>query len=258
MKVVWINKDDVDVEMDIAGWMASVSYDSTTSHEKIAKHCISAGHGTPTRPMRFIFEINEVSRAFSHEFVRHEIGVAKVQRSQRYVNEDGFGYVTPKGIMDIAILVKIPLNEIGRDGKIIYSGKIIETWLTFDDFQSIVEQMYNGFIINGAKAEDARYALTNAIFTKIHVSFDFEGLQQFLYRRCCTRAQWEIREVANEIRNQVVSALPFLDDKLGAHCKLYGYCPELPKGCGIAPNRKEFFRAYELGSKVIQDVTNNK
>lgn len=242
-KVIFVNKDEIANELAIAGWMASVSYDSKTAFDKIAKHCINAGHGTPTRPTRFMFEISEVSRAFSHEFVRHEIGVAKVQRSQRYVNEDGFGYVTPKGIMDIRVLVNIPIFDAGG-----FQTGTVETWLTFDDFQDIVKQMYTGYVRQGCKAEDARYTLTNATFTKIHVSFDWEGLMQFCYRRCCTRAQWEIREVVFKIIALIREAFPFLADKLGAHCDIHGYCPELPKGCGKAPSKT---RLMELAGKGI-------
>lgn len=236
MKVKLINAGELKNEMRIAGFMASVSYDSKGDAMKIAEHCIKSGHGTPTRPMRFLFEISEVSRAFSHEFVRHEVGVAKVQRSQRYVNEDGFGYVTPKSLKD-------------KDFGVSVRGICFD--IDFDDLQSIVEQFYNGAMEQGIKAEDARYALTNATHTKLHVSFDFEGLQQFCYRRCCTRAQWEIREVAEAIRLAVLQELPFLEPHLGAPCHIHGYCPEV-KGCGRAPSKTEFLWTYKVGENYLK------
>lgn len=246
MKVKFINASEIAEEMKIAGWTASVSYDSKSDPEKIARHCIGAGHGTPSRPMRFMFEISEVSRAFSHEFVRHEIGVAKVQRSQRYVKEDGFGYVTPtvyQGYYDAEqdkiVIPAIPIPFL--DGMM----------LTFEQLQVIIEQFYSGSLQAGVKPEDARYALTSATHTKIHVSFDWEGLTQFCYRRCCTRAQWEIRAVAVEIKRLVTEAYPFLGEKLGAHCHVHGYCPELPSGCGIAPSRKELLQQAKVGRVFI-------
>lgn len=247
-KVEFMNPEDIINEQRIAGWMASVSSDSKTLHSQIGKHVIEANHGTPTRTMRFMFEISEVSRAFSHEFVRHEIGVAKVQRSQRYVNEDGFGYVTPKGIMEFLVPVDIPL--IDSSGCI---NRTVTTYLGFDEFQDIVKQMYTGFTEQGAKPEDARYALTNATFTKIHVSFDWEGLVNFCEKRCCTRAQWEIREVANKIVELITLYSPFLGSKLGAACNKHGYCPEA-KGCGKAPSKEEFIRLYKMGQFYDQDV----
>jgi len=249
MKVRFVNSNDIDTEIKVAGWMASASYDSKTEYATIGKKCINSGHGVPTRPMRFMFEISEVSRAFSHEFVRHEIGVAKVQRSQRFVNEDGFRYVTPKGIMDLSVQVRIPI--IGDDQYFNQYGESVDyvyTWLAFSNFQDIVKQMYKGFIEQGAKPEDARYCLSNATFTKINVSFDWEGLQQFCLRRCCTRAQWEIRELAMMIIAEIRKVSPFLADKLGAHCHVHGYCPE-EKGCGRAPSKEELCRFYQLGKE---------
>lgn len=245
-KVILLNKAEIQKEIELAGWMASVSYDGKTAHDIVAKHCINSNHGTPTRAMRFIFEISEVSRAFSHEFVRHELGVAKVQRSQRYVNEDGFQYVTPKGIMDIRVLVKVPIMEMHFvTGEYIHTGDV-ETWLTFDQFQDLVKQMYTGFINAGAKPEDARYVLSNATFTKLHVVFDWEGLDNFCFRRCCTRAQWEIRDVAYQAKAEVNSVNEFLASKLGAPCDKYLFCTE-GKSCGKAPNKEDFKKYFDLG-----------
>lgn len=239
MKVKFINKAEIIKELELAGWTASVSYDSKTEPMKIAKHCLSAGHGTPFRASRFVFEISEVSRAFSHEFVRHEIGVTKVQRSQRYVNEDGFRFVTPDSLEGKAVKVHIPNTGVPFQH------------LTFVELQSIIEQFYNGAIEQGIKPEDARYALSNATYTKLHVSFNWEALQQFCFRRCCTRAQWEIREVANEIRKQVLEAMPFdVSEYLGAPCKVLGYCPEA-NGCGIAPSKKILMEYARAGKSYI-------
>ena len=246
MKVKFVNADEMKKEMRVAGWMASVSTDTEADQMKIAEHCAKSGHGTPFRATRFVFEVSEVSRVLSHELVRHEIGLAKVQRSQRYVKEDGFKYVTPKGIMDIRVLVSVPIIDV--DGVETFKA---ETWLNFDQFQDIVKQMYNGYTEQGAKAEDARYALTNATFTKLHLSFDLEALQQFCYRRCCTRAQWEIRELADVLKYFVVQELPVLEPLLGAPCQIHGYCPEV-KGCGRAPSKQKMKEMYELAVKSLE------
>lgn len=228
-KIVLINKEEIAKEISLAGWHASVSYDSNTDHTKIANHCVKAGHGTPTRGMRFIFEISEVSRAFSHEFVRHEQGVYKVQRSQRYVNEDGFVFVIPPSILNDPIA----LDEYCR-------------------VQQEIQECYVFLVSRGIKPEDARYILSNATHTKIHVIMNWEGLDQFCYRRCCTRAQWEIRNIAFQAKAEVTSVSEFLGNRLGAHCSKHGYCPELPVGCGIAPSQKDFLDIYSVGKEVLQ------
>jgi thymidylate synthase ThyX len=132
--------------------MASVSTDSDSDYEKIAKFCLDSHHHTPTRATRFIFEISEVSRAFSHEFVRHEIGLGKVQRSQRYVNEDGFQYVTPAGIASVLVPIQVPIFDVNGNFE-----KNVMTWLDFDEYQKIAQQMYKRYVEEGIKAEDARY-----------------------------------------------------------------------------------------------------
>lgn len=248
MKVMFLNKGEIAEELQLAGWLASVSadYEPTLAggHERVARHCINSTHGTPTRAMRFVFEISEVSRAFSHEFVRHELGLAKVQRSQRYVSEDGFGFVTPKGLMDIRCLVTVPIyNDEG------FFINNVDTWLTFNQFQGIVRQMYEGYVAQGAKPEDARYALTNATFTKIRVSFDWEGLENFCMRRRCLRAQWEIREVADLIVAEIAKEDHLLAERLTAPCDKHGYCPE-EKGCGKAPKKAEVLGAYKRMSDI--------
>jgi thymidylate synthase (FAD) len=158
-----------------------------------------------------------------------------VQRSQRYVNEDRFQYVKPAGLENKTIVLTVP----GTDGHIIS--------LDYDQFQDLVAQMYNGYIFLGAKAEDARYVLTNGTFTKLHVSFDWEALKNFCERRCCSRTQWEIRDIANLMRDEVSDVNEFLGKRLGAYCETHGYCPEV-KGCGKAMSlatMKEYAWRYD-------------
>lgn len=245
-KVELVNKDAIQKQLELAGWVAAVSTDTDNkNYEKIAEHCIKANHTTPTRGMQFVFEISDVSRAFTHEFVRHELGLGKCQRSQRYVKEDGFEFVTPPMLQDVFVCVKIPHITLSDTGPEFIDDGFIETWLTFDLFQSVVEQMYTGFMQAGAKAEDARYALTNATVSKIRVVMNWEGLKNFCMRRLCSRAQWEIRQVAALVAGEVTKANEFLGKQLGAFCQIHGYCPELPKGCGLAPSKEELFSAYQ-------------
>ena len=184
MKVTYINSEDLIHELKLAGWMAMVSSDRDVDPLKVVKHCIKSNHGTPTRAMRFVFEISGISRACSHELVRHELGVGKVQRSQRYVKEDGFKSVIPASIKN-------------------NPGMIIK----FYDLLEEIQDFYNEMVGEGIKPEDARYILPNATCTAIRCSFSWEALTNFMRRRRCFRAQWEIRQVADEIYRQVKEAL---------------------------------------------------
>ena len=235
MKVRFVNADEMKKEMRVAGWMASVSTDTEADQLKIAEHCAKSGHGTPFRATRFVFEVSEVSRVLSHELVRHEIGLAKVQRSQRYVKEDGFTFTTPK-------------STDGKTFKVIMGDEQVE--MTFSDMVAYTQDFYDAMIEAGIKQEDARYILPNATHTKLHLSFDLEALQQFCYRRCCTRAQWEIRELANTIKILVLQELPVLEPLLGAPCQIHGYCPEA-KGCGRAPSKEDFLRYAKAGETYL-------
>lgn len=184
MKIDYINAEDLIHDLKMVGWIAMASSDKDADPLKVAKHCILSNHGTPTRSMRFVFEISEVSRAFSHEFVRHEIGVTKVQRSQRYVKEDGFKSVIPASIKRNPKMLK-KFNE-----------KLVD-----------IQDFYNEMLDEGIKPEDARYILPNSTYTVIRCSFTWEALTNFMRRRRCFRAQWEIRQVADEIYRQVKEQL---------------------------------------------------
>ena len=233
MEVKLINKDEIENELELAGWIASVSsdFDADTPAKKlrVAKHCIESNHGTVTRPMRFVFEISGCSRTVSHELVRHELGVAKCQRSQRYVSEDGFNYVTPDAIRNTVVdvgIVDANANIIG------------EFPLEFCDVQHIVRQWYNGAVKQGVKPEDARYVLTNATHTKFRLTFDWEALVNFCRKRRCARAQKEIRDLADTIAKEVTESCEYLGQFLTPPCEFYGFCQE-KNSCGKYPKREE-------------------
>lgn len=251
MNIKYVNSKDLKQELIIAGWIASVSTDKTNKNDdfylNVAKHCILSNHGTPTRSMRFVFEINDISRACANEFVRHEIGVTKVQKSQRYVNEEDFSYYLP---------VSIVKSGNGDMYKLLMEA---------------VKEQYTDLIKAGVPKEDARYVLPNATATSLHVAFNWESLVNFLRRRRCLRAQKEIRDIANAIAELVGSELDNiglgeLKKFLQAPCDFYGKCPEA-KPCGkkvktdnIIPMVKEIkqplkrVRGFEPVSYAPKDV----
>ena len=174
--------------------------------ESFIQKLTALGHQSPLEHCTFTFGIEGVSRALSHQLVRHRIA-SYSQKSQRYVNEEGFEYVTPPTI-----------SEAACD-------------CVFDDFMKNAQWTYNFLIRNGVPAEDARFVLPNACETKIIVTMNIRSLLHFFEERCCERAQWEIRAMAKEMLQICKSVAPNLFAKAGPSC-VRGKCKEGPMSCG--------------------------
>lgn len=236
-KVRVMNPEEVSKDcLKRIGWMASVStnFDKEEYYERVAKKCIEDGHKVPTYGFLFLLEISEISRVVSHELVRHEQGFYKVQRSQRYVNEDGFGYTTPKGL-DSAY-VYVPEMRCG---------------INFECLQSIVENFYSGAVAQGIKPEIARYALTGATHTKLHVAVNLEALMRFGNMRCCSLAQPEMQELAWEIKYAIAEVNPYLGSLIVPMCDKLGYCVD-SRCCGKAETKKRIEELIEKGRMYEQ------
>lgn len=185
------------------------------------RHALASGHESVAEHAVFTFQVEGISRACSHQLVRHRLA-SYSQQSQRYVNMDGFEYVKPPSI-DPELQVK-------------YSGQSLE--YTFDDMMDMIDGWYHYLIEAGIPEEDARYVLPNACCTNIVVTMNARELRHFFGERCCTRAQWEIREMAEKMLEQVRAVAPVLFEGVGPKCLRLGYCPEV-KGCGRMEPRGE-------------------
>ena len=209
---------------------ASNCYDSIPTDGAIMNHCYESGHHSVLEFAQFQFKISGVSRATTHQLVRHR--TAKfAQRSQRYVSEDSFKYVTPPSIAK---------NE---DAKILYDG-----------FMGSVQTVYNALKdYYGIPAEDARYVLTNACESVIEVSFDLRNLIHFCNERLCSRAQWEIREVAKKMVELVSEVEPKLKPFLVPKCEIhkdYPFCTEA-KSCKRHPKLKDVYHKPSANPNFI-------
>ena len=141
---------------------ASVCYDSTPTREcKLVMQCYRSGHHSVLEHASFTFKISGISRACSHQLVRHRMA-SYSQRSQRYCDEDGFEYVTPPSI------------ELSS-----YHDSIENA---LDEYVHLKNSM-------GRPAEDARYILPNACVTTIYVTMNLRSLINFMRERLCNRAQ---------------------------------------------------------------------
>ena len=174
----------------------------------LVRKVLSMGHASTLEHVAFTFGIEGVSRATSHQLVRHRIA-SYSQQSQRYVSAD-FGYVTPPGVSDHPEL----LEEYKRHmaASVALHEKLGEA---------------------GIPAEDARFVLPNATETKIIVTMNARELRHFFSLRTCGRAQWEIREMALRMLTIAIAQAPLLFEDAGPGCAR-GKCPEGEMTCGRA------------------------
>lgn len=160
----------------------------------LEKEGVKLGQDDLLRHGSFTFDLQGVSRAASHQIVRHRIASFS-QQSQRYVKiTRSYGYLKPSGILDD---LKVPVD--------IHGQKID---LNFADVMDITRQAEEGLVAKGIKAEDSRYLRPNAATTNIVMSMSPRQLIHFFNLRCAPDAQWEIRDLAWSMYATVMLASP--------------------------------------------------
>lgn len=184
------------------------------------KGALKSGHESVIEHATFTFSIEGVSRALTHQLVRHRLA-SYSQQSQRYVNMDGFEYVTPQTVFDV--------KDSFDMGDEYPSNEPLYAW---DWIMREINALYRALINKGVPEEDARYILPNACTTNIIMTMNARELRHFFSLRCCTRAQWEIRDMANMMLEQVKKVAPTLFENAGPSCVTTGRCPEGKKSCG--------------------------
>lgn len=204
----------------------------------------SIGHESPTEHISFTFAIEGISRACSHQLVRHRIA-SYSQQSQRYVSMEGFSYVTPPEIEDLPEAKALFEEEMKHDAEVY--GKLADMLTEKHTAAFIAEGLDEKTARQRARKkanEDARFVLPNACETKIIVTMNARTLMHFFRLRCCSRAQWEIREVAAEMLRLAAAAAPTLFKNAGPAC-VTGACPEGKMSCGKAAEMREKFAALK-------------
>jgi thymidylate synthase (FAD) len=217
--------------------------DERITHEQMREFVearLATGHTSPLQQVWFEYGISGVSRAFSHQFVRHQIGISFEQQSQRYVTyKDGsFPFTLP--------------DSVRRAGKSEAFERAIEA----------AGQAYLELIEAGVPAEDARFLLPNATSTNFKVSVNYLELMHIADQRLCTRAQWEFRKVVSLMRAEVKKRFPELARYLQPKCGEFrlGYCDESYadwEACPIGrkrPHKQTLFELYERAQKGGLDV----
>ena len=202
---------------------ASTCYDSSPTGGKIMNHCYKSGHHSVLEFADFTFKISGVSRALTHQLVRHRLA-SYAQRSQRYCKETGFEFVTPPSIASNEEASKIYL-----------------------DTMEYITKTYSKLLELKIPGEDARMVLPNACCSEICVKMNLRNLIHFCNERLCSCAQWEIRNMAKLMVKEVLKVAPdlerFLVPKCEAHAP-YCFCTETKKrSCGRHPLISEVFNS---------------
>ena len=162
--------------------IASICYDSQPKNPLgLVKHLYRNGHHSVFEHVHFTFLVEGISRACSHQIVRHR-HCSFTQRSQRYCSEDSFGFVVP-----------------ATADKDVFRNAMRE-----------IEKLYEDYQAAGTPNEDARYILPNACETQMYISCNLRELMHMCNERLCMRAQWEIRELVGQMKDLVDPALHFM------------------------------------------------
>ena len=200
------------------------------------------GHESPIEHASFTFGIEGVSRSLLAQITRHRIASFSVQ-SQRYVREDAFEYITPPSIAQ------------DEDALALYNEAMRADQEYYDRLAAVLKKNHTERLVSEGldrtaaekKAEkmaieDARFVLPNACATKMVMTMNARSLKNFFAHRCCSRAQWEIRELAEMMYRLVVKVAPELFAGSGPAC-VSGPCPEGKMSCGMAAQMRSKYSA---------------
>ena len=154
---------------------------SKDKEEDFIRGLIKSGHESPLENASLTLDIIGISRSCSHQLVRHRLA-SYCQQSQRYVNQENNGYAIPDNI-------KNDSNKLA-----IYENAIMDAKNAYKELLSL-----------GVAREDARFVLPEAMLTNITMTMNFREIRHFLKLRLDSHAQWEIRELANKIKDLIIS-----------------------------------------------------
>lgn len=175
--------------------------------EKVLSRIVGMGHHSVIEHAVFTFSVEGVSRALTHQLVRHRVA-SYSQQSQRYVSMKVPSFVTPHTVQDDPEALKV------------FEDTMAEIWAAYGKLESM-----------GIPAEDARYLLPNGCTTNITITMNARELLHFFSLRCCNRAQWEIREMADRMLELCREVSPVIFSDAGPPC-VRGPCPEGKLSCG--------------------------
>lgn len=202
------------------------------------------GHESPIEHASFTFGIEGVSRSLLAQITRHRMASFSV-KSQRYVREGSFEYVTPPEIAAEPEAKKIYDEIMAEDQErydrlaIILKEKHIKTFISEGKDEKTAARLAEKKAI-----EDARFVLPNACETQMVMTMNARSLMNFFKVRCCRRAQWEIQDVANQMLALVSAVAPNIFKNAGPSC-LRGGCSEGKMSCGKPDEVRSFYKGLK-------------
>ena len=224
INVKLINEKDVKNFFKNYGNVACVCYDTDTKFkENVGKHCFNSEHYSGSRGFYFIFEI-DCPRYTADQLMRQEVGVFKNCQSQRYVQEKNIEFYIP--------------HIVEKDEQLLALYKDYEMQINY--LLNIIKARLNKKGYSNEQLNDIiRTLYPIGCFTKLRIGFTLEALINLCNKRLCLRADFPIRIVAKEIKNQVVKILPELESVLVPKCERYLYCTEGKSSCGKYPSKND-------------------
>lgn len=227
-----------------AGVDALLEKSTPESDAKFVRMLAGLGHASPIEHASFTFGIEGVSRALLAQITRHRIASFSVQ-SQRYVRLNDFKFVVPPEVESDPASKAAFLKAMEEEGQHYlniaaalqekHKAKFMADGLSEKEAEKKAEKLAN---------EDARFVLPNACETKMVMTMNARSLQNFFHLRCCNRAQWEIRALAEEMFKLVYPIAPALFETSGPPC-VSGPCPEGKMTCSKALEVREHYKAVK-------------
>lgn len=190
----------------LCGQAAAICTGYTGDPVQALRGALKSGHESVAEHATFTFCIEGVSRVLLAQLTRHRLASYSVQ-SQRYCGADATDVVIPTSFAEKS-----------------YYGSV-------DALLMEAAELYDSMVKDGIPEEDARYILPQGIATRLMMTANARELRHFFSLRCCSRAQWEIMAIANEMLRQCKEVAPVLFSDAGPGC-VRGNCPEGPKSCG--------------------------
>lgn len=232
MKVELLNPEAVRDLFKNHGQFACVCYGTDESHaERVGRACMESGHMSGSRCEYIKFRISEIDRGTAEQIMRHEVGVrvspdeiVKNMASFRYIDEEGFEWVTPRVIEAHDAIRQCYDDLMGTIG----------LWR-----KMILKTLEESGVSHAQAVEAANMVLPRAALTELCIGFTPEALIHFCHKRMCSRAQEFIRAVACAMRAEVNKVCPELADRMVPQCEYLLWCPEGKKSCGLKPTREK-------------------
>jgi len=175
---------------------------------KALKGAMASGHMSVVEHVSFTFLIEGISRTALAQLTRHRLASFSVE-SQRYVENSGKDVVMPESIADDPVVAE-----------------------EYEIMVHAAAAFYEGCLARGIPSEDARFGLLQGGTTRLIMTMNAREVLHFLELRCCNRAQWEIRNLADAMLNECRAVAPQIFDRVGCACMQGKPCPEGKKSCG--------------------------